>query len=371
MGLLRVPKMMLRMGKLLLRDVKQIAPMILDPNLSQSYYPSEKRKGRLRILLDLLVWLIQHREVNSYYYVYGFDRQYGVNTDNFLSYRVFRKTRESKNLHPKNGAGYNYVCILRDKFVFSQFVSSLGVPTPLNLAISNGRSITWLDQMRTVPLDALLQDPELHFDAFCKRLEGINGKGAFPISLRDSRLFINNDEITLAQLEDRLDGQYLIQERVQQHPKMSDLHPHSINTIRLITFNNSGRVQVFSAALRMGTKGRSLDNWTAGGILVGIDLASGRLREQGVYKPGYGGKVHEHPETHVPFFGFEIPYFQDAVALAIKLHEYCYGIHSIGWDIAIAETGPIIIEGNDDWDGAVPMALEADFKQRFLEMYRS
>ncbi len=138
-----------------------------------------------------------------------------------------------------------------------------------------------------------------------------------------------------------------------------------------MTFNNGGDVQVFSAGLRIGTKGRSLDNWTAGGILLGIDLESGRVREEGFYKPGYGGRVSRHPQTDVPFSGFEIPYFNDALELAKGLHGYLYGIHSVGWDIAITEAGPIIIEGNDDWDGAVPMALEKNFKQRFLEMYRA
>ncbi len=259
--------------------------------------------------------------------------------------------------------------MLRDKFVFSQFVSSLSFPTPKNLAICDHESVTWLDEMRRAPLETLLLDKTLHFDAFCKPLSGINGRGAFPLRLNGGRLFINDEEVTLDQFKARLDGQHLIQERVQQHSKMSELHPNSINTIRLITFNNDDQVQVFSAALRMGTKGRSLDNWTAGGILVGVDLASGRLCEEGVYKPGYGGRVHRHPDTHVLFSGFEIPYFHDAVQRAMDLHRYFYGIHSIGWDIAIMEDGPTIIEGNDDWDGAVPMALESNFKQRFLEMY--
>lgn len=90
-----------------------------------------------------------------------------------------------------------------------------------------------------------------------------------------------------------------------------------------------------------------------------------------MYKPGYGGIVREHPQTHVRFSGFEIPYFHDAVKFATRLHSYLYGVHSIGWDIAITEAGPVIIEGNDDWDGAVPMALEKNFKQRFLEMYQT
>lgn len=370
MGISTVRKTMRRRGKQLLSDFKLLVQLILDPKLSQSYYPLEKRKSRLRILTDLVLWFFRYREVNFYYYVYGFDREHGFNVDDYLPYPIFYNIRNSKNFHPTAAAGYNYVCILRDKFIFSQFVSSLGFPTPKNLALCDRGSITWLGDMRTVPLNDLLQDDNIQFDAFCKMLSGINGRGAFPLRLRENRLFINDEEITLDQLRDRLDGQYLVQERVRQHPKMSELHPHSTNTMRLITFNNGGKVELFSAAQRMGTKGRSLDNWTAGGILVGIDVATGRLREEGVYKPGYGGRVRQHPETQVVFSSFEIPYFQDAVKLVMKLHEYLYGIHSVGWDVAITAAGPIIIEGNDDWDGAVPMALENNFKQRFLEMYR-
>ena len=90
------------------------------------------------------------------------------------------------------------------------------------------------------------------------------------------------------------------------------------------------------------------------GSISKADACEGRA----VYKPGYGSKVLEHPQTGVRFSGFQIPYFHDAVDLATRLHRYFYGVHSIGWDIAIRETGPMIIEGNDDWDGAVPMALE-------------
>lgn len=371
MQFLTAPKAVLREGKQLFQDAKQIPRMVTDPKLARTYYPTERRKTKLRILIELLVWLLRYRDVNSYYYVYGFDRLHGVNMDEYLSYRSFRNIRNQRNLHPRGAAGYNYVCIMRDKFVFSQFVSSLGFPAIKNLAICNKESITWLDQMRTVPLETLLQQQDLYFDGFCKRLAGILGKGAFPLRLTDSQLLINDQPITLDELKARLDGQYLLQERVQQHPKMSSLHPASINTVRLITFNNNGTVAPFAAAIRIGTHGKNVDNWAAGGIVVGIDLATGQLREEGFFKPGYGGRVTKHPDTDVEFFQFEIPHFQEAVKLATQLHKYLYGIHSIGWDIAITETGPIFIEGNDDWEGGIPMVLERSFKQRFLAMYRA
>jgi hypothetical protein len=65
------------------------------------------------------------------------------------------------------------------------------------------------------------------------------------------------------------------------------------------------------------------------------------------------------------------PYFHRAVDLVTALHTYLYGIHSIGWDIEITEEGPVMIEGNDDWEGGIPMSLEKNFKSRFLSMYQS
>ena len=66
-------------------------------------------------------------------------------------------------------------------------------------------------------------------------------------------MFVDDEEITPAQFKDRLDDhQYLIQERVRQHGKMSELHPYSLNTIRLMTVNNAGSVRAFSPGSRIG-----------------------------------------------------------------------------------------------------------------------
>lgn len=343
--------------------------MLRDPDLSRSYYPEEARKGRLRIYWDNLLWALHNGEVNPYYFVYGLDRLHGGGISDYLPYEVFRTMRDGRNFRSTSGSDYDYICILRDKFVFSQFVSSLGFPTPRSLAICDRDSVTWTDRKGSFPLEDLLEE-QFHADTFCKQLAGELGRGVFPLRIGGGRLFVGEEEITLEQLRTRLGKRrYLIQSRVRQHPQMSALHPPSVNTVRLVTFNNGGTVRAFSAAARIGTKGRSVDNWSAGGILVGVDLASGRLREEGIFKPGYGGRVFQHPDTGIRFSGFQIPHFREAVEVAMDLHSRLYGIHSVGWDIGITEGGPTIIEGNDAWDGYVPMSLERNFKSRFMEMY--
>lgn len=350
------------------KKVSTISKLVNDPALSKSYFPEEARKTKLAIWWENFFWLAKNGEVNQYYYVYGQDKKSGLNGLEVLPYNEFRRIRNERNLKP-NKNGYNYVCILRDKFIFTQFLTSLGFPTPKNVAILNQKQITWLSNMNSVPVDKLVEDKNMQVNGFCKKLAGILGEGAFPLRIEDGKLFIKEAEITLSQLKSRLDGQYLLQERIIQHPRMSQLHPNSVNTVRLITFNNKGKVDAFCAALRIGTKDRNVDNWASGGIVVGIDLETGKLHKEGLFKPGYGGRVEKHPNTGILLNGFEIPFFREGVELALQLHSYLYGIHSVGWDIAITPQGPVFIEGNDDWEGGIPMAIEKNFKTKFLKMF--
>lgn len=353
-----------------LRYLRGIASLVFHPRFSRTYFPEQPRKGKVRVALELLRGLVRARDLNSYYYVYGLDRKDGVKTDDYLSYKEFRRIRDSRNKRPQGQPACDYRCLLRDKFIFSQLAGSLSIPCSVNLALCSGVSVSWLPGLDSTTWDEIAFDHEKKFDGFCKPLSGINGRGAFPLALREGRFFLGEEEISPSELKEKVTGKCVLQDRIRQHRTMESLHPASVNTIRLITFNNEGNVELFSAAQRIGTKDRGLDNWTAGGILVGINPTTGRLKKTGFYKPGYGGRVERHPQSGIIFSGFQIPFFDSAVQVVKKFHSYLDGIHSIGWDVAITETGPVVVEGNDDWDGAVPMALEEGFKQRFLRMYQ-
>lgn len=348
--------------------MRQLFQLINNPLLSASYFPGTERKSKMGMWWDNFVWLSKFGEVNKYYYVYGLDSKSGSNPDDFISYINFYRKRDSRNLHPGK-ENYSYVCLLRDKFVFGQFMASLGFPTPKNIALLNEDEVTWLHDMKSAPLASLLEDQQININGFCKRLTGILGEGAFPLRISGGKLYINEKQISLDELKESLNGKYLLQNLVSQHPLMSELHPASVNTIRMVSFNNYGKVEIFSAALRIGTKGRNVDNGGAGGILVGIDLQTGRLQKEGFYKPGFGTRIEKHPDTGIILKDFQIPFFNQCVELVRKIHGYFYGVHSIGWDIAITSEGPIFIEGNDDWNIPFPTGTEKDFKSRFLKMY--
>jgi hypothetical protein len=334
----------------------------------QSYFPRTERKSKWSIWLENVHWVWRHREINRYYYIYGLDRKGNYSQTEKLGYRKFRRLRDT-NLHPK-GVNFNYACLLRDKFVFGQLLTSLQFPTPKNIALIDNGELTWLNGMRKVPLSAIAEDPNIVIDGFCKQLAGLKGEGAFRLRIAGGKIYSGAQELTVAQLQKKISGKSLWQERVEQHPDMSRLNASSVNTMRILTFNNNGRVELFSAALRIGGNNRTVDNWNAGGIAVAIDLETGMLREEGFAKPDHGGRTTRHPETGVVFLGYQLPFFKESVDMVCRLHRYLYGIHSIGWDVAVTPDGPILIEANDDWDGSFAMTTVPNFKSRFLRMYQ-
>lgn len=239
------------------------------------------------------------------------------------------------------------------------------------MALLDRSGITWLVTMKKHPLSSLVENSELQVSGFCKKLTGIKGEGAFPLRIENGKIFADEKEISFNHLQQLINAPFLWQETIIQHKELSRLHPASVNTMRILTFNNDGNIELFSAALRIGTKHRSVDNWGAGGIAVPINVETGTLGEAGVYKPGYGGRTKVHPDTGITLLGYPIPYFTESVKLAFACHQYFYGIHSIGWDVAITPGGPVLVEGNEDWDGSFAMSLESNFKSRFLKMYQS
>ena len=140
---------------------------------------------------------------------------------------------------------------------------------------------------------------------------------------------------------------YVFQEAVRQHDAMSALHPHSLNTFRVLTGQDpSGTVQVLCAVGRMGSGGSTVDNSHAGGLFIGADLESGRLMKYAYQLFSYGGRRFDrHPDTGVVFGGYPLPLFSEVTDVARRAHAWLPHVYA-GWDIGITPDGPVVIECN-------------------------
>ena len=55
------------------------------------------------------------------------------------------------------------------------------------------------------------------------------------------------------------------------------------------------------------------------------------------------------PGTDKKFVGFKLPHWPEVKEVALKAAGVLPWARAIGWDIAIADRGPVLIEGNAEW----------------------
>ena len=141
------------------------------------------------------------------------------------------------------------------------------------------------------------------------------------------------------------EGRYLAEEFVQSCKGLAAFHPSSLNTLRVITFRNGDRFEVFGGGLRVGNNGLCVDNAHGGGIFCEIDPESGKIITDGLDE--YSNSYVTHPMTGVPFKGMQIPRWKEVVELCKEASKELPCLRVVGWDVAILEDGTLeLIEGN-------------------------
>ena len=122
-----------------------------------------------------------------------------------------------------------------------------------------------------------------------------------------------------------------------------------LNTLRVFTqLDDQNKVHYLGARLRI-TVNSYVDNLAAGNLAAPVDLQTGLVNGPGVYSDITKTDQRTHPITKEPIEGFQIPFWKEALTMvneAAKLHPEN---RSIGWDVAITNAGPELLEGNHNW----------------------
>lgn len=180
---------------------------------------------------------------------------------------------------------------------------------------------------------------------FYKPLDGHHGDGAAPFDLTPETIGDVYDTVSTY-------PEGVVEEYVVQHPKMQALAPSAVNTVRMVTISNNdnpvtpdGRhIDVAYASLKMGGANSIVDNLTAGGMVAGIDLETGKLVTNAADE--FDHVFEKHPVTGTVIKGFEIPFFKETIEMVYDCYEKKKIQGYLGWDIAITEDGPMVIEVN-------------------------
>lgn len=144
----------------------------------------------------------------------------------------------------------------------------------------------------------------------------------------------------------------VVEEYIVQHPDMKALSPSAVNSVRIVTISSNtqtdalggGNIDIVYAAVKMGGVDSVVDNLASGGLIAAVDLKTGEIATDGVNETGE--VFHKHPATGKIIKGFKIPFFAEALELVADAYEKKRFEGYLGWDIAITEEGPVVIEVN-------------------------
>jgi hypothetical protein len=251
-----------------------------------------------------------------------------------------------------------------DKLAFFLRCAANSLPTPEVLAVSgrarpDGACFARIDDVaqwqryfeRSAPAAFVL-----------KPVDGSHGTGVLPLRREGSR-FVAPDgaAYTAAGLLEHMrhspHSGWLVQHRLWPHRTLVDLSgTDAMQTIRVVTCaDRRGPARVLVAWLRINGGRTVFDNFNFGaaGNLVGaIDLATGGLKYVLQAAPGgLGlGTVDRHPVTGAEFSRFALPGFSEMSSLMARAADAFRPLGTLGWDVAVTEEGPSLIEANWTWD---------------------
>jgi len=173
-----------------------------------------------------------------------------------------------------------------------------------------------------------------------KPVDQLKGRGIFKV---DYNLIDNHEHFCCEAKKNK----YLIEEIIIQHPDLSAVNPNSVNTLRINTILcKTGELYFINAVFRCAVNDAVIDNFAQGGIVTSVDLETGLLRSNSIDIKGQ--RYMRHPLTNIVLPGFQIPMWDQTLDLLREAAKVIPQIRLVGWDVAITEEGPVLVEGNHE-----------------------
>lgn len=196
------------------------------------------------------------------------------------------------------------------------------------------------DLIRCNDRDMFLEFSRKHRRFFLKSNEGTGGKGVKLIDLDEMKL-------SAGQLfDDHLrDGDFLVEEIIEQADEMGAIYSGSVNTVRTVTCLRNGEFKILFSTMRIGVGGNDMDTTSCGGYTVEIDSDAGVIISDAVSRKTEGFS-HEHPDTGEVFRSRVIPRWEELVKIVEEAARQFPDPPIIGWDMALTPKGWVMVDVN-------------------------
>lgn len=211
-----------------------------------------------------------------------------------------------------------------------------------------------------------------------KDTENSHGEGVVvvrSIEYLDDDCRLNYFNGTSAMLSEVIGKHPLIFEAlIKQTAQFASFNSSSVNTVRFMTtlFPN-GEAKIIATFIKIGRAGSCVDNAGAGGnVDVCVDVETGEIK----YAIQYDGwrkitEIEKHPDSGTQLNGVVIDNWEQIKADVIRFQQAMPWCKAAGWDIAITDEGPRVIEVNDSWDRTGQYFIRRGWRNEIKACYKA
>ena len=294
--------------------------------------------------------------------------------DSFLNLKEQR--HYLKLLNPKK-----YFSLARNKYLTHILLESLGIKDKSHLYLYyNPELIDSIEKRTANNLQTVISLLHAQNVQSCviKTTEDSHGdnvrvvKGIQDI-YNDMLLVLHNDnKIKLSKI---LGSEPLIfEEVIHQSKQMSSFNTSSVNTIRFMTvLHPNNKAKVIACFMKIGRAGSCVDNAGNGGnVDTGVNIETGQLYNTICFN-GWrkSERITNHPDSGTKVDGVVIENWSEIKQKVCEFQEKLPFIKAAGWDIAITENGPKIIEVNDMWDRTGQIFIGRGWRKEIRDCYNT
>ena len=177
----------------------------------------------------------------------------------------------------------------------------------------------------------------------------------------------------VVRLSELLGAEPLIFESVvRQTGQFSAFNESSVNTVRFMTtLWPDGSARIIATFIKIGRAGKCVDNAGDGGnVDVCIDTETGTIQ----YAIQYDGWHHiqdidRHPDNGSQLNGVVIENWEAIKAEILTFQQAFPFCKAAGWDVAITDEGPVVIEVNDFWDRTGQYFIRRGWRPEIRDCY--
>ncbi len=326
---------------------KIILLFIYSGNRQKKYFTG-KEKSYLTKFLELFRWMLRDNQFNFHYYAYGLNLS-GTYQNKHIGRREFLSLQRKIEIQISKKymfGGLSYEVLTKDKFINYTFLKSLHIPVVEIKRIIKEHVIDL--EGNIYPMESLF---EVSTPFVLKNTILEYGEG-FMLCYPDKgkNLIVNGKVLLFSELKSKINsGIWIMQEVVESHPAIRKINNSALNTTRIVTILNGNKPQYLTGFQSFATDNQINDSWGKGAVYVGLDINNECLKEFGYYHPSIPEKTITslHPDSQIIFKDYNLPYIKEALEICLKAHQFMFHQFVIGWDVAITDNGPMILEANE------------------------